>query len=54
MDNIKEVIYEGYCRICKHFPLRDQDDPCNSCLTQSWNINSHKPVNFEKKDEKMD
>lgn len=54
LEHIKEVIYEGYCQKCKYVNIREQDDPCNACLTQNWNVDTHRPVNFKKKDEKVD
>lgn len=47
MNDTKEVLFEEYCKLCKHFSKDDCDDPCNECLSASYNIDSHKPVNFE-------
>lgn len=50
MDRQKEVYYDQYCAKCKHNNTPETDEPCNECLTNSYNIDSHKPVNFVKKD----
>ena len=44
---LKEARYDIYCDSCKHNSLLGSEDPCNDCLTQGWNVNSHKPVKFE-------
>ena len=43
----KIVAFEVYCSKCKYAKTEDMEDPCNECLTNPTNINSHKPVNFE-------
>lgn len=43
----KEALYGKYCVKCKHHKLEGWRDPCNDCLNQGWNIDSHKPVFFE-------
>lgn len=50
-DN-KEVYYNMYCPICKHKDLPDSEDPCDECLMYPVNTHSHRPVNFEFKEEK--
>ena len=52
MDNIKntkEVYFYKYCPECKYQDVVETDDPCNECLTNPSNENSHKPVKFEQK-----
>jgi hypothetical protein len=43
----KEVYFNEYCGVCKNQLLKEIEDPCNECLTEVTNINSHKPVKFE-------
>ena len=45
--NTKEVWFYEYCEKCKYWDVPDGDDPCNECLAQSYNIDSHEPINFE-------
>ena len=45
----KEVYFDPYCKECKYEKLKDEEDPCNECLTNPVNTYSHKPVNFEEK-----
>lgn len=48
----KEVLFYEWCKKCKNENTVETDDPCNECLTQGWNIDTHKPINFKEKDEK--
>lgn len=43
----KECYYDVYCISCKHKGVEETDDPCNECLTQGFNIDSHKPRKYE-------
>lgn len=45
----KEVYFDEYCKKCKYCKLKDEEDPCNECLTSPVNLYSHKPVNFKQK-----
>ena len=45
----KFVEFNRYCKDCKYKELKETVDPCNECLTQPVNVDSHKPINFEKK-----
>lgn len=49
--NVKEVSFFEWCPKCKHYDTEEVEDPCNDCLTQGWNVNTTKPVNFAEKDE---
>ncbi len=49
-DHTKEVRFDEYCKKCEHFEKFDWEDPCNDCLNEPSNINSHKPVFFKEKD----
>lgn len=46
-DLYKEVFFCKYCGVCKHADIKDFEEPCNECLENTYNIQSHKPVNFE-------
>lgn len=48
-DDYKIVRFEEYCKKCKYEKLKDEEDPCNECLTNTVNLYSHRPVNFEEK-----
>lgn len=50
-ETYKEVYFDQYCKTCKYENLNDAEDPCNECLDNFANLNSHKPVNWEGKDE---
>lgn len=43
------VCFDQYCPLCKNAKTIETEDPCNECLTNPTNIDSHKPVNFEEK-----
>lgn len=43
---LKEVYYDKYCKTCKHKDEAESCDKCNECLNQPYNINSHKPINY--------
>jgi hypothetical protein len=43
---LKEVYYNEYCKTCKHKDKAESCDKCNECLNQPYNINSHKPINY--------
>ena len=48
-DQYKEVYFNEYCEKCKNKDVQEDKDPCNECLTNPVNVNSHKPVNFKEK-----
>lgn len=50
MNTLKEVRFDEYCKLCKHWEKSEAEDPCYDCLNQGWNIDSHKPINFEEKE----
>ena len=51
-DNAKEVYFDEYCKLCKHLSKNEYEYPCNKCLEEPYNLNSHKPVKFEEKEAK--
>ena len=46
----KEVYFDQYCKTCKHKKVKEFEDPCDECLSNPENAYSHKPVNYEKKE----
>ena len=46
----KEVYFDLYCNGCKNFGTPEGDEPCNECLANPCNEDSHKPVNFKSKE----
>lgn len=49
MENLKEVYYNLYCSRCKHKDLKESEDPCDTCLENPFQVDSHKPQEFEEK-----
>lgn len=49
-DN-KEVFFNVYCSTCKYEKRPETANPCWDCLEQPVNVDTHKPVLWEKKDE---
>ena len=49
MNEEKEVYFDMYCKQCEYFDLSEDKDPCDECLDNPSNINSHKPVKFKAK-----
>ena len=47
----KEVYYHIWCEKCKYANLDEAEDPCNDCLNEPSNEDSHKPVYFEEKED---
>ena len=45
----REVYYHLWCPKCEHWNLKGDDDPCDECLNQPYNIDSHKPINYKEK-----
>lgn len=52
MNNEKEVYFAEWCKKCKYYKADEEhlnpDHPCWECLDEPVNIDSHKPVRFEK------
>lgn len=46
----KIVDFKKYCETCKHKDTDECKNPCNECLDNPANVDSHKPVNYEQKD----
>lgn len=48
MDNQNKIVWFGeYCKKCAHKSVKETEDPCNTCLTNLINVDSHKPTNFK-------
>lgn len=45
----KMVFYDEYCPKCKNWKTDEVKDPCNECMDQPFNYDSHKPINFQEK-----
>ena len=41
------VEHEKYCKTCKHYGVKETEDPCNDCLTWPENEDSRKPTLYE-------
>lgn len=50
-DNDLLVYFGKYCKTCKHESLDENERPCDECLENPINLNSHKPVNYEDKND---
>ena len=46
-EDYQEVYFDQYCKTCTHEKLEEKFDPCNECLDQEANLNSHRPVKWE-------
>ena len=46
MENDKEVWFWMYCRHCKFKNTHESQSPCNECLDNPSNKDSHKPINY--------
>lgn len=47
MESTKEVYFDKYCETCEHADKHGWEDPCNECLTNFVNYNSHKPTEYK-------
>ena len=45
----KLVEFENWCHKCLFFDKLENEEPCWDCLTETVNIDSHKPVKFKEK-----
>lgn len=46
----KEVYFDQFCKKCKYEKLKEIEEPCNVCMEEPTNWNSHRPVKYEKKE----
>lgn len=48
MDTETKFVWFGdYCSRCQYKDSSEGEDPCNECLGEPVNLNSHKPINFK-------
>jgi hypothetical protein len=45
----KEVYFHEYCKKCKYKEMKNTEGPCDECLTEPLNLNTHKPTKYEEK-----
>lgn len=52
MDNqsYKEVYFHEYCKTCKYRKVKNTEEPCDECLSEPTNLETHRPVKYEKKE----
>ena len=48
----KFVEYDKYCLKCEHLNSPEDEDPCDECLRECVNWDSHKPIKFKEKEGK--
>ena len=48
-DRQKEVYFHEYCKSCKYYDNKEDEEPCDECLDHGSNTNTHKPVMWEEK-----
>lgn len=48
----KEVYFHEHCKTCDHRDLNENKDPCEECLDNPTNYQSHKPVNWKEQTKK--
>ena len=44
------VHFHEYCKKCKFEKTSETEEPCDDCLTNGGNEDSHKPVHYEPKE----
>lgn len=47
-QSYKEVHFHEYCKSCKFKDMKNKEEPCDECMSEPTNLNSHKPVKYEK------
>lgn len=51
-QDYKEVYFDKYCKKCKNRKLKETDEPCDECLSEPINLQTHRPVRYEEKETK--
>ena len=51
-QSYKEVHFHEFCKKCKHEKVKETETPCDECMSEPTNWNSHRPVKYEKKESK--
>lgn len=50
MDSKEKIVaFDIWCPKCKHRDKKENQQPCDDCLAEPVNVDSHKPVNWEKR-----
>lgn len=49
-EGYKEVYFNEYCKKCKNRAVKNTDEPCDECLSEPINLNTHRPVKYEEKE----
>mgnify|MGYP003295419721 CR=1 FL=1 len=47
----KEVSFDEYCKKCKYKDNKETEYPCDACIKEAINLNTHRPVMYEEKRE---
>ena len=48
-EQYKEVRFDKYCKDCKHKKKKENESPCDECLSEPTKLYSQIPVKYEKK-----
>lgn len=48
----KEVYFDKYCKSCVYTKLKETDSPCDECMCEPINLDTHRPVKYVKKETK--
>ena len=51
-ENKKIVDFYKYCQTCKYKDVKEENEPCNTCLDNPVNIHTEKPVKYEEQKNK--
>lgn len=46
----KEVYFHKYCETCEHRKVENTEEPCDECLSEPTNLNTHRPAKYEEKE----
>jgi len=49
MKKHKFVEFNRYCKDCKYKDNKEEKEPCDKCLLEPVNIDTRKPICFERK-----
>lgn len=49
-EDYLEVYFDQYCNTCKHKDNPESEPPCDECLENPTNLNTHKPYRYEERD----
>ena len=48
-NSYKEVYFDQYCKTCEYAKQKEDESPCDDCLNEPVNIDSHKPMYWKEK-----